>query len=98
MSRSGFAYERCERSEQVRIARTETSTCESKTSDRFEPEQIQDSYREGNSQSLLGRDVNEVDREGIINIKNGNSLAFKLSDDSNYTNVSSDNNNDKESI
>ena len=36
--------------------------------------------------------------EDIINIKNGNSLAFKLSDDSNYTNVSSDNNNDKESI
>jgi hypothetical protein len=33
-------------------------------------EPIQDSDREGNSQSLLGRDVNEVDREGIINIKN----------------------------
>ena len=79
MSRSGFAYERCDRSEQVRIARTETSTCKSKTSDRFEPEQIQDSDREGNSLSLLGRDVNEVDREGIINIKNTLSKNFKVS-------------------
>ena len=41
--------------------------------------------------------------EDIINIKNSNSnknnsLKFKFSEDSNHTNVSSDNNNDKESI
>jgi hypothetical protein len=37
--------------------------------------------------------------EDIINIKNDNSyLKFKHSEDSNYTNVSSDNNNDKESL
>ena len=42
--------------------------------------------------------------EDIINIKNSNNsnknncFKFKLSEDSNYTNVSSDNNNDKESL